>query len=776
MAKIKKSRSGGEVVYPATIYQAVKDPNSGQRLDEKLAELDEATELVVSAEDEGDVNDPEADIVNEALRKTPQTLTKAEQAQARTNIGAASLEENAAFKEEITESNEAFMTETNEKLSEIGSKAVWNIKGVYSSAAQAVSVGGLGEGDTFIKMIGSVSMDFVSKLNADLSSTDVAITPDTIFKHEDKILEVNDEKTNLVILNADKPIHLSSIESKPSASGTYGFYEGVVYYRFPESVSFSNVTSARLATIKINDGDVLLYDGKFYKKSDKGLVLANVEENVDKLNQEMQIVKGTLSPISDAVNKLGWDKKYKFNGVDSVANLIEPIALSSNGDSIELLLSDIIEGNISDYGYGFSYAGSSSMWRGIGVVSDTLSVRADDGTWIIQGYKFEPSFKTRIKVSYESEKLYIYVNGEAVMGYDSQLPLTIKRFGQGLSHQKWKGCIEEIAVNGSMYDLSSSAILENVDIISTTSFLSEEEKAMLNSNSDNMYVEKKESELDVYIKHASGKFVKYPLNYRYSAYKEGSYPSFFDNWGIGKVALCSFTEHNMIEEAKLFYSSEAELTLETIEGTVGGAMHGFDNIVNGDNGREVSILIDNKKIEEKDTLSLRSSIRIEVKQRSKITSAYSNTNVLGYVEKTWLWENGKLRINGRFIAEKEFELDHIYSSLLGVLRRWEGSEDNQYLTNKAIKNNEPFKVYNIEDGWVNWDLASADKSCSRITVYGDMGIGIAMDVVDSSPSETRGMFISTNNNPYNKIYNRLCGVYTIKKGEELYAVTEWSIL
>ena len=43
------------------------------------------------------------------------------------------------------------------ELTELGSKAVWNIKGVYSSAAQAVSVGGLGEGDTFIKMISSVS-------------------------------------------------------------------------------------------------------------------------------------------------------------------------------------------------------------------------------------------------------------------------------------------------------------------------------------------------------------------------------------------------------------------------------------------------------------------------------------------------------------------------------------------------------------------------------------------------------------------------------------------
>lgn len=147
MAKIKKSRSGGEVVYPATIYQAVKDPNNGQRLDEKLAELDEATELVVSVEDEGDVNDPEADIVNEALRKTPQTLTKEEQTQARTNIGAASLEENAAFKKEVTENNEAFKTETNEKLSEIGSEVSENFAKLIPTGMDASCLTSLTKGN-----------------------------------------------------------------------------------------------------------------------------------------------------------------------------------------------------------------------------------------------------------------------------------------------------------------------------------------------------------------------------------------------------------------------------------------------------------------------------------------------------------------------------------------------------------------------------------------------------------------------------------------------------
>ena len=39
MAKIKKIKENGVTIYPATIMQAVKDPNTGQRLDEKLSEL-----------------------------------------------------------------------------------------------------------------------------------------------------------------------------------------------------------------------------------------------------------------------------------------------------------------------------------------------------------------------------------------------------------------------------------------------------------------------------------------------------------------------------------------------------------------------------------------------------------------------------------------------------------------------------------------------------------------------------------------------------------------
>ena len=88
------------------------------RANEAAETIESWESVVVTVDDEGDVNDPEADIVNEAIRKTPQTLTKAEQAQARTNIGAASLEENTAFKTELTESNEAFKTEVSENFEE----------------------------------------------------------------------------------------------------------------------------------------------------------------------------------------------------------------------------------------------------------------------------------------------------------------------------------------------------------------------------------------------------------------------------------------------------------------------------------------------------------------------------------------------------------------------------------------------------------------------------------------------------------------------------------
>jgi hypothetical protein len=124
-----------------------------QRANEAAETIEEWDSTVATIDEEGDVNDPESDIVNEAIRKTPQTLTKAEQTQARTNIGAASLEENAAFKTEMTESNKAFKTETNTKLSEIGSEVGGISLGISSfSNIFEVEEGEVSSNDNFINI------------------------------------------------------------------------------------------------------------------------------------------------------------------------------------------------------------------------------------------------------------------------------------------------------------------------------------------------------------------------------------------------------------------------------------------------------------------------------------------------------------------------------------------------------------------------------------------------------------------------------------------------
>ena len=94
-------------------WEFFSDSSEAYFMDERF---DEMAEVTVTTDDESEVNNVEPDVVNEALRKTPQTLSKAEQAQARTNIGAASLEENNAFKAEVEEQ----VVSIDAKVSDIG--------------------------------------------------------------------------------------------------------------------------------------------------------------------------------------------------------------------------------------------------------------------------------------------------------------------------------------------------------------------------------------------------------------------------------------------------------------------------------------------------------------------------------------------------------------------------------------------------------------------------------------------------------------------------------
>lgn len=274
-----------------------------------------------------------------------------------------------------------------------------------------------------------------------------------------------------------------------------------------------------------------------------------------------------------------------------------------------------------------------------------------------------------------------------------------------------------------------------------------------------MYVSKSDKLLSVYIG-TKGKFVKYPLEYRQKEFISDAYPCYYDNWGLGRLSQCNFDGANMTEERLLFNSSEAEIAIGTGPNFSGGSAHGFENIVNGENGREILFLIDGIKVGENSSFELRSAKTVEIVQKTTLYKAYSESQEVGKILKKWEFnEKGcNLSVNLTFTNKVDYGIGYI--GMMGVYRHLDGNEGSGYLTNLAIKNNNPFNSYYVQDNWEsqesNEGLRNPDKQCNEIILFSDYGLSFKLSVNQSTyDSEDCGMFVATNNNPYNKIYNKV---------------------
>lgn len=121
-------------VAPVTIFDAVVNPLNKKTLDQEFEDMVGAVPESVA------VDDADATLVTTALRKTQQVLTLAEKKQARTNINAADADDLTQLSETVSENK----TETDAKLSELGSKGVNNY------------FVGIGSGSAFTKVEGSL--------------------------------------------------------------------------------------------------------------------------------------------------------------------------------------------------------------------------------------------------------------------------------------------------------------------------------------------------------------------------------------------------------------------------------------------------------------------------------------------------------------------------------------------------------------------------------------------------------------------------------------------
>lgn len=305
---------------------------------------------------------------------------------------------------------------------------------------------------------------------------------------------------------------------------------------------------------------------------------------------------------------------------------------------------------------------------------------------------------------------------------------------------------------------------------------------VVNTSSNPMFVKKDFTSLTVFFANKKGSYIAYPLVKRYEDFQEGVYPSFLDNWGIENVSEYTIDNGIMSKKAQLFQNGEAELAInlprfDTEANTyVGGHAHGFENIVNADNGREFAIFVDNVKVNEDDDFSLKSCSKIEVYQHSTLCQAYSNSNPFADVTKKWVFYEGEVSITTTVKMLRDMSIRQAQFGMMCVYRRLNGNSEESYLTNKAVKDTMPYKTFAVEDNWNVPELRSKDHDACRVIEFGDYGLGFIMEIEDDNRKTNGGMFVHNNGTgAYNKIYFDLTGAYQAKKDELLYATQIWSI-
>ena len=275
-----------------------------------------------------------------------------------------------------------------------------------------------------------------------------------------------------------------------------------------------------------------------------------------------------------------------------------------------------------------------------------------------------------------------------------------------------------------------------------------------------MYVEKTSARMDVYIKHDANKFIHYKMVLRQKEYVEGV-ESFYDNWGIERVGLSSFDGAVFTHIKYLYREGETEQAIEAQSANglvfVGGYFHGFEQMNTADGQRKIYFIIDGNFLGETDTYPLSPCNYVKVVQETSLYQFDTTTNPFDTVLKEWVFENGKLRLTTDNDFLRNITVRTIAGSMMCVYRHDEGNVSKEYLTDKAIKDNNPTVIYDLQDGHSG---IPTDHDCAELSEYGELGFSFAMKVVDGTKMhQTGGLAVVQSVSTYNKIYG-----YTLNSG------------
>ncbi|MBO4447478.1 MAG: hypothetical protein J5764_05070 [Bacteroidales bacterium] len=308
-----------------------------------------------------------------------------------------------------------------------------------------------------------------------------------------------------------------------------------------------------------------------------------------------------------------------------------------------------------------------------------------------------------------------------------------------------------------------------------------------------MCVQKTADKLYVYMGHSSSsKWIRYSYSWRHKDYTGGTtYPDYYDNWGLGKPGTCTRNGNSFTFGEELFLGGEAEAAVETYawdsstsKKYSGGVLHGWENMCIEGGNRMFSLSIDGNPVGETATVSLSSASLVEIEQTTLIARAYSpegTDNAYAKVKKHWTFKDGTVSISVEYEFLSETELFQSMFGMFCVKRlRTAGDTASGYITNLAWKDNAPYVMYAVPEGWESSVSASAplkskDNATTRVEEFGEAGVSFAMQFDGGTLKSKGGFKIGTNGNNYNKIYFDLSGNYTAAVGEKLNSTVHWEI-
>lgn len=505
--------------------------------------------------------------------------------------------------------------------------------------------------------------------------------------------------------------------------------------------------------------------------------MSNILDSISIIPQCLERLNGIENSTIPLVNLDGW--VCSLDGTASI-KFTNPIVLSKDGDSIEFNFKNIIPADLEGGGYAFTRnAYSVGGVRGLFVSKNVIAIRSDDGNWILSSTHIAKNISS-VKIGYLDGNILIYVNGELISTYTGQKIITFESIGDGTTPDYttyWSGIIDSISHNGVVLDwLGTNLKYDGAKVNRPNGFLLEGQDNAL----PRLMAEKFADKMLLYIRGKENKYICYPLEYRYKAFSD-TYPSFYDNWGIGQPYIAELVMGEMVKGELIFNSAEAELAISVANANdaneyVGGSAHGFENINIIDGTRTISFLIDNQKLGETDILSLQEIREIDVIQETSLFQSRTNTDAWATATKKWHFDNNGLRISTDVKILRNLPIFVAQFGMMGVYRHWEGDVNNPYLTNKAIKDNLPFKVFIIDDSGIPSELQVKDADCSKITTYGEKNMGFSLKIENATTKTGGGMFISTNGGaPYNKIYYTMGRDFSTTVGEHLHATQIWGI-